>query len=165
MKKHLRLRGAHPGSLEIFDLGYPGLALRVGHGGAKSVEQFYRIGGKLKTRVAWSMAVYQLGCGSRGMAQDSRSYRRRVNFSDSASVAAPLLELESVEWSRRDQARNRASTLYEVTRTVEANLLPAWRGRPIDKITKADVVELIDSVCDRGAVTPADRALRRGLRS
>src|SRR5262245_35548869 len=54
MKKHLtaasveRLRPPKTGTIEIFDLGYPGLALRLGHGGAKSFEIFYRVGGKLK---------------------------------------------------------------------------------------------------------------------
>src|SRR6476646_498504 len=54
MKKHLtdafvmKIRPPKEGVLEIFDLGYPGLALRIGHGGAKSFEQFYRTGGGLK---------------------------------------------------------------------------------------------------------------------
>ena len=34
--------------MEVFDLGYPGLSLRIGYGGAKTFQQFYRIGGKLK---------------------------------------------------------------------------------------------------------------------
>ena len=48
MKKHLtaasveRIKPPKSGSMEIFDLSYPGLALRVGHGGAKSFEMFYR---------------------------------------------------------------------------------------------------------------------------
>ncbi len=54
MKKHLtavsveKIRPPKEGSLEVFDLGYPGLALQVGHGGAKTFEHFYRVGGKLK---------------------------------------------------------------------------------------------------------------------
>ena len=53
-KKHLtdaaiqRFRAPKDGSLEIFDLGYPGLALRIGHGGAKSFVLFHRINGRLK---------------------------------------------------------------------------------------------------------------------
>ena len=36
------------GQLDYFDGAYPGLALRVSHGGRKSWVYFYRIGGKLK---------------------------------------------------------------------------------------------------------------------
>ncbi|MEZ0280241.1 Arm DNA-binding domain-containing protein, partial [Methyloceanibacter sp.] len=54
IKRHLteasiqRLKPPQKGSLEVFDLGYPGLSLRIGHGGAKTFQQFYRVGGKLK---------------------------------------------------------------------------------------------------------------------
>ena len=46
MKKHLsalfveRVRPPKEGSVEYFDLGYSGLALRVGHGGAKALRCF-----------------------------------------------------------------------------------------------------------------------------
>ena len=36
-------------------------------------------------------------------------------------------------------------------------MLPAWRGRRIDSITKHDVLVLIDSIVDRGAPTKARR--------
>jgi Arm domain-containing DNA-binding protein len=54
MKRHLtdasvqKIKPPKSGVLEVFDLGYPGLALRIGYGGAKSFEVFYRVGGKLK---------------------------------------------------------------------------------------------------------------------
>jgi hypothetical protein len=53
VKKHLtelaiqRIKTPKEGTVEYFDLGYPGLSLRVGHGGAKSFQQFYRLNGKL----------------------------------------------------------------------------------------------------------------------
>jgi hypothetical protein len=43
MKRHLtdasiqRIKPPAKNSLEVFDLGYPGLALRIGHGGAKTL--------------------------------------------------------------------------------------------------------------------------------
>ena len=54
MKRHLtdasvqRLRPPSRDSIEVFDLGYPGLALRIGNGGAKSFVLFYRYAGKLR---------------------------------------------------------------------------------------------------------------------
>ena len=138
-----RIKPPKSGSLEIFDLGYPGLALRVGHGGAKSFEQFYRIGGKLKRESLGRWPSISLAA-AREEWRKTREAIEKGEFLQLGKRAAPLFESAIEEWLKRDQARNRASTLYQVTRTVEANLLPAWRGRPIDKITKADVVELIE---------------------
>ena len=54
-KRHLtdasiqRFRVPASGTVEYFDLGYPGLALRIGQGGAKSFVLFYRnVGGTLR---------------------------------------------------------------------------------------------------------------------
>ena len=53
-KKHLTdksvqyLKPPARGQLEVFDLGYPGLAIRVGHGGAKSFELLYKSGTKMR---------------------------------------------------------------------------------------------------------------------
>jgi integrase len=56
---------------------------------------------------------------------------------------------------RRDQSGNKS--VYQVTRALEADLLPAWRGKQIDKITKLDVIALLDSITDRGAPAMARR--------
>ena len=62
------------------------------------------------------------------------------------------------EWLKRDLApRNKESSLYLVTRMVEGDMLPAWRGRAIDSITKQDVIDLLDSIVDRGAPVKANR--------
>ena len=53
MKRHLtdlsvqRFKVPKQGQIEVFDLGYPGLALRIGNGGAKTFVVFHRYGGKL----------------------------------------------------------------------------------------------------------------------
>ena len=71
----------------------------------------------------------------------------------------PLIAFERVveDWLKRDQAKNKQSSFYQVTRSVESDLLPAWRGKSVDKITKRDVVELLDLITDRGAPVMARR--------
>ena len=59
------------------------------------------------------------------------------------------------EWLKRDQADNKPSTLYAVSRMVERYLLPAWRGKAVDEITKRDVIALLDAIMDRGAPVKA----------
>ena len=166
MRKHLtdasvqRIKPPKQGSLEIFDLGYPGLALRIGHGGAKSFEMFYRVGGKLRrdTLGRWpetSLAkARKLWRKTREAVAKGEEPRR-----DSAKVSSLMLfERVVEEWLKRDLApRNKESSLYLVTRMVEGDMLPAWRGRAIDSITKQDVIALLDSIVDRGAPVKANR--------
>jgi len=46
-------------------------------------------------------------------------------------------------------------SLYQVTRLVEHDLLPAWRDRRVDGIGKRDILDLLDGIMDRGAKAKA----------
>ena len=61
------------------------------------------------------------------------------------------------EWLKRDQSKNKASSQYQVGRSLEVDLLPAWRGKRVNEISKRDVIELLDSIADRGAPVMARR--------
>ena len=163
MKRHLtdasvqRLKPPARGSLEVFDLGYPGLALRIGHGGAKSFEMFYRVGGKLRRETIGRWPGVSLA----GARESWRKAREAIARGEDPARRgkAPAMLFESVveEWVRRDQSKNKPSSLYQVTRSLEVDLLPAWRGKRVDEITKRDVIELLDSIADRGAPIMARR--------
>ena len=165
MKRHLtelgieRLRPPKQGSLEIFDLGYPGLALRIGHGGAKSFELFYRVDGKLKRQGLGRWPEVSL---SRARETWRRTREAISNGERPAGTRDGALLFESVveEWLKRDQAKNKPSSFYQVTRAVENDLLPAWRGRSVDQITKTDVIALLDTIEDRGAPVMASLVAR-----
>src|SRR5262249_15018007 len=47
--------------------------------------------------------------------------------------------------------------IYEITRVIERDVKPVWKGRAISTIKRRDVIELIDGIADRGAVTYARR--------
>jgi integrase len=165
MKRHLtelgieRLRPPKQGSLEIFDLGYPGLALRIGHGGAKSFELFYRVDGKLKRQGLGRWPEVSL---SRARETWRRTREAISNGERPAGTRDGALLFESVveEWLKRDQAKNKPRSFYQVTRAVENDLLPAWRGRSVDQITKTDVIALLDTIEDRGAPVMASLVAR-----
>jgi len=152
-----RVKPPKKGTTEIFDQGYPGLALRVGHGGAKSFEQFYRSGGKLKRESLGRWPALSLAEAretwrkTREAIAKGEAPSRRESIKDSTRLFERVIE----EWLRRDQGSNKASTQYQVVRTVERDLLPAWKGKPVDQINKPDVIELIDSIVDRGAPVAA----------
>ena len=58
-----RIKPPNKGQVEIFDRGYPGLALRVSYGGGKAWAMFYRRGGKLLMLDAWPLPRHG-ACGS-----------------------------------------------------------------------------------------------------
>ena len=156
-KKHLtdagvaRYRAPRTGQTEIFDLGYPGLALRIGNGGAKSFVLFYRHDGGLVRRTLGRWPQVSL-------AKAREEWRRaREALADGRNPQAKpngnLFEHVVEEWLRLDvAARNKALSAYQVRRMVERDLLPAWRGRPITEIGKADVIALLDTVYTRAPV-------------
>jgi integrase len=165
MKKHLtdasvaRFKTPAAGQQEeIFDAGYAGLCLRLSYGGTRAFILFYRFGGKLRretlgrwpavslaeARAAWRKTREAIARGEDPRARNGHS-------------AAMAFEMVVEEWLRRDQSQNRASSVYQVSRSVETDLLPRWRGKRVDEITKRDVIELLDAISDRGAPALARR--------
>jgi integrase len=149
-----RLKAPKHGQLDYFDKGYPGLALRVSYGGAKTWNYFYRLHGGKQRRL--SLGRYP------GMslveARDAwRAARLAVSKGESPAhlrpTAADTFAAVAEEWLARDQKKNRSAA--EVRRVIEHDALPVWGGRLIAAITRRDVTELIDGVVDRGSGTMA----------
>src|SRR6266540_247613 len=151
-----RIKPPPEGQADYFDKGFPGLALRVSYGGAKSWVFFYRLhGGKLRrltlgrfpgmeladARTAWQEARKAVGKGE-------NPARRKPTIADSFAAVAD-------EWLKRDQAKNRS--YREVKRAIERDVKPEWEGRLFASITRRDVLDLIDGIADRGALTYARR--------
>jgi Arm DNA-binding domain len=147
-----RIKPPASGQVEHFDLGFPGLALRVSYAGAKSWRFSYRVGGiprrmclgpypavsLLEARDAWRTARIAV---SKGI---DPAARETVHRTDAFSVAV-------AEWIKRDKADCKASTINALERVVAFDLLPAWGSKRVDTITKRDVLELLDGIADRGA--------------
>ncbi len=156
-----RLKPPAKGQIEHFDKGFPGLALRVSYGGGKSWVFFYRVAGKLRrmtlgtypalglaeAREAWRDARQEAQRG-RDPAMARKTERGTTGY---ACVAE--------EWLRRDQAENR--TAPEVKRMLDRYVLPAWGGRSIEEIRRRDVLDVIDAIADRGAISMARRVQSR----
>jgi integrase len=145
--------------LELYDGagGVPGLALRITERGIKSWSVYYRVGGRLRRLTlgrypdlslveARRRARQALEQADRGFDPAGRAEgrRRRDRF---AEVAADYLELHC----RRN--RHRA---IPVTMRFLRPALAAWGPRPIQSITKRDVLDLVDGIAGR-APTMANR--------
>jgi integrase len=157
MKKHLtdaaiqRYRPPKAGELEIFDLGYPGLALRIGYGGAKAFVLFHREGGRLKRTTLGRWPKVSLAA--------ARESWRRVAEGKPITQAGEKGDLFSAAvetWLKLDAAqRNKASSLTTLHHIVDHDILPPWRDRYITDITRKDVAALIDGIIERGAPAKA----------
>jgi integrase len=88
-----------------------------------------------------------------------RKARRSVSKGESPKHARPTaadtFDAVMLEWLKRDQGQNRS--LDDVRKALEYSVLPKWEGRLVPSLRRRDVVDLIDSVVDRGAVTMARR--------
>ena len=61
------------------------------------------------------------------------------------------------DWLKRDQAGNRSRS--EVERLMHREVIPALGHLPVDTIRKADLLQLLDAIVDRGAPVIANRVL------
>jgi integrase len=151
----LRIKPPKEGQADYFDSGFPGLALRVSYGGAKTFIFFYRLHGKLRR-----LSLGRYPAMSLAEARDAwRTARLAVSKGESPAHIRPTtadsFTAVAEEWLQRDQAQNRSAA--EVRRVIERDVLPAWGDRPITTLTRRDVLELVDGVADRGALTMARR--------
>ena len=156
-----RLKPPKTGQIDVFDQGYPGLALRVSYGGRKAFVFMYRHGGKVhrlslgtypaiglaEARVAWRDARQEVERGRNPAA----TRKREKPATDFAAVAD--------EWLKRDQAGNR--TAPEARRIIDKYVKPKWPGLQIGEISRRDVLDLVEGIADRGTPIMARRVHSR----
>jgi integrase len=152
-----RLKPPASGQIDVFDEGFPGLALRISYGGRKSWAYFYRAGGKLRRMSLGTYPALGLAAAreawrtARTAAQSGRDpaadRKRETGKTDFPSVLA--------EWLKRDQSGNRSRDA--VKRLIDKDATAAWAGRSIADISRRDVLDVTDAVVDRGSPITARR--------
>ena len=154
-----RIKPPAKGQTEHYDLGFPGLALRVSYGGAKSWSYFFRLGGRLRRMTLGTYPALSLAEARDAWREARRSVARGIDpiaaaRSPAASTAQNFAAVAEL-WLQRDQADKKS---FDAVRgVVRRELLPAWGHRPITDIRRADILELTDGIVDRGAPTMAKR--------
>jgi integrase len=140
-----RIKPPANGRLDVFDIGYPGLALRASYGGSKTWCAFVRAGGRqrrIKLGEWPGMTLAEAREAWRGVTNGTLPASGTV-----ADVAA--------EWVKRDQAGNR--TVAEVKRYFDRDVLPLWGHRKLSDLTRHECLKIIDAVADRGSPIAANR--------
>jgi len=165
--------GAAPigGRLQRYDALEPGLCVRITDRRAKSFVLVARLAGDSKLRkillghfpamkiaeareaARAAKAQLRTGIDPRQAADKARKADREAG----RLARAGQVERRLVEFGRRHARKLRTWPL--IRSMIVRELLPRWRGRQLSAITKSDVIELLDSVVDRGAPVAANRLL------
>lgn len=135
----------------------PGLLLRVYHSGKKTWALRYNANGKknflklgranvMTYKKAHDLALRQLG----KIANDADPAGER-NARRQAESFATLAD----EYLTRHAIHKRS--MREDRRVINKDLLPAWKDRKADEITKRDVNKVLDAIVDRGSPVQANR--------
>jgi integrase len=149
-----RIKPPDKGQVELFDKGYPGLALRVSYGGGKSWSFFYRMAGKLRRMKLGTYPALGLGEAREAWREARHAVQLGVDPSRNQKGATDFKGVAE-EWLQRDQVKNR--TAATVRRALDQNVLPLWGDRYIADIGRRDVLDLLDGIVDRGSPIMANR--------
>lgn len=168
------VENAHPEAArrEIPDGLLAGLYLVVQPSGAKSWAIRYRFGGTPKkyTIGRWPgidlAAARELGrkalfavAEGRDPGAERKEIRRAVALNQGKAERDSIVNLVQTFIDRYAMANTRETTWKETERLLKKDVVPAWRGRRIQEITRADVIDLLDRIVDRGSPIAANRTL------
>jgi integrase len=153
------------GRLEINDAVIPQLALRITPNGMKSYVLRTRINGK-QVRVTLGDARGMELKDAREEASEAlkkcragvnpREERRlRILESEKATLLAVPIVIE--EFLTRYASKNR--TALETRRIFENDVIPRWKNKLLNEVTRSDVVTILDTIEDRASPYRANRVL------
>ena len=144
---------------EIPDGYLPGLYLVVQPSGAKSWAVRYRHHGRPRKHTLGGFPVLdlkaarELGAKALRAVAEGRDPGERAQQPDSIeSVAEQFIE-------RHVRRLNRPLTIQATERALRQHVLPRWRGRTVDSITRRDILDVLDRVVDNGMPVMANRVL------
>lgn len=165
-----KLRPPASGRLEVLDSVIPQLALRVTPNGTKSFTLRTRVNGDqvritlgefpvISLAEAREQASEAIRLAKRGISPNEvkRQEREEADRQRANTVAAIAYEFVD-RYAKRNQ-----KTWVETQRKLEMHILPVWGSRPINEITRRDVISLLDDIEDARTAITANR-IRKLLR-
>lgn len=139
---------------DLYDAVLRGFGLRVATVGTKTWFVMRRINGRM---VRHSLGRYPELSLAKARQSATEALALMAAGEHPRAESADLFETAMAEWLKRDQGKNRS--LRTVRNAMSKHALPAFRGKPINKIRKADVLRLVDRIVDSGAPVQANRLL------
>jgi integrase len=147
----------HASRREIPDCRLPGLYLVVQPSGAKGWAVRYRHNGKPRKFTLGKFPLLSLA-----VARDrAREALATVSVGDDPGVKdrreADTVAALASDFIARHVSKTKSGT--ETSRIFEREVLPVWGNRKAGEITRRNVIDLCDSIADRGAPYMANRVL------
>lgn len=148
-----RLKPSAGRRMEYFDAATPGLALRVTEHGAKSWTVLYRHRGRLRRLTLGDATVISLAT-ARTRARDALN--EASEGTDPATEKQQEKKAETIEDLAREyierHAKKHKRSWKEDDRILRANVLPEWKHRAIEDITRRDVRQLVEKIAERAPI-------------
>jgi len=148
----------------VWARGIPGLGIRVTPKGTKSFVYKYDVDGQdrwltlgqyPKLKLAEALAKYSEALEKVEAGEDPAEDRVMANQRARKALTVRQLAEEYIE----KYAKPRKRSWAEDNRILEYDVLKKWGARRASKITRRDVVELLDEIVARGASVQANRTL------
>jgi integrase len=155
-----------PERTEIPDGLLTGLYLIVQPTGAKSWAVRYRYGGKPRKVTLGPFPALDLGkareeakAALQAVAKGRDPASQKAVEKEEARSGRDLFENVVAEFLKRHRKRDGSAlkSLPEIERMFNVNVIPRWRGRRIQDITRRDVNQLLDGLVDSGIGPMANR--------
>ena len=139
---------------DLYDAALRGFGVRVATSGAKTWFVMRRVNDRM---VRYSLGRYPEYSLTEARAAAAAALKRMTEGEHPHADKAAMFDEVLEEWLVCDQAKNRS--VGNVRNAVAKHVLPAFGGRSIDSIRKADVLRLIDKIVDSGSPVQANRVL------
>ncbi len=150
------------GRIEVVDSVVPGLRVRLGRSGRKSFAIRKRVGSKIK-----NISIGRYGPNF-GLA-DARKKARAILSDLENGILPPKPDKRSPQvragrfadlWERylEREIRGQKRSAYEIERYGELHILPAFRDRVVQTITRSEVTKFVDEIQWRIPAKPNPRA-------
>jgi integrase len=147
---------------EVADGTVPGLCARVGETGKITFVLHSWIGGKHVRETLGPIERFKDLAAVRKRAQEVKELLAKGTSPAAEKRAAAAQSLESaVELfiEKHVRVKTKARTAKETERILRRYVLPAWKGRAVSEIARADVARLIETVAEENGSTQAQRVL------
>lgn len=151
---------AKPKRQHIFDTQVPGLCIRVSPKGAKTFTVVSRVNGKQQWRQVGPYGIVTLAEAREAAREEIKRRERGEPLPEPERVTAPdAFEAIYKTFLKRHVEHKGLRSAPEIRRVFKVYILPSWRTRPIETITRRDVAELLDDVQDNHGPAQADKVL------
>ena len=148
--------------IEVWDAKLPGFGIRVAPSGTKSFVLLYRFRGQPRRLTLGRYPILGLA-DAREIAKDAlNQVARGIDPRRGKEVSAKSHVFEDVvkEFVRLHcERRNRKRTRQETERILRTNFVSCWKRRDVRDIGRNDVLDVLDSIVERGSPIGANNAL------